>query len=427
MTRRKRINIISRILLTIAIIISGIIVPDEKTNAAVPTANVKYRTYVQTSGWQSWVSNGSLSGTVGKAKRLEGVQIKLNKQPFSGGITYRTYVQSTGWQEWKENGAFSGTKGKGLRLEAVQIKLTGEMAKNYDVWYRVHAQHFGWLSWVKNGASSGTAGFGYRLESVQIVLRAKGGNNPGNLKGIKSANSGGFIKPVDKYSYEVVPLLAPFNEYFYIKTDNPDPTSFYFVDKSTKYSKTQGRIEPSMEKYEDVVYENPSTLRVSGGYIAYGTETDGGELTLVVRNASGAEKVSAKTVNIKALKDDVDYIIDTYTKGKTDFFDKMSAAESGLDSICLYSGVYILGELHKDAASPYYGISNSPHIDQEFYIQDPYYRTGSKSMFISDLYPYRLDSIGFPSMMAAIAKKLDPSVTTAWSCSAHYMINVTKY
>ncbi len=141
------------------------------------------------------------------------MQIKLNKQPYSGGITYRTYVQSMGWQAWKENGVFSGTKGKSLRLEALQIKLTGEIAQYFDVWYRVHAQHFGWLSWVKNGASSGTAGFGYRLESVQIVLRAQGGNNPGNLKGIKSANNGGFIKPVDKYSYEIVPLLAPFNRY----------------------------------------------------------------------------------------------------------------------------------------------------------------------------------------------------------------------
>lgn len=73
----------------------------------------------------------------------------------------------------------SGTSGKALRLEAIEIKLTGEVANHYDVYYRVHAQSFGWLDWAKNGQSAGTAGYAKRLESIQIVLVPKNGPAPG--------------------------------------------------------------------------------------------------------------------------------------------------------------------------------------------------------------------------------------------------------
>ena len=59
-----------------------------------------------------------------------------------------------------------------------------------------------------------------------IVL---GDNNPLNLT--VSAKE----KGVTDYTYAVTPVLSPFNEYFYVKTDNPDPFSFRFVDNSTVY------------------------------------------------------------------------------------------------------------------------------------------------------------------------------------------------
>lgn len=36
-----------------------------------------------------------------------------------------------------------------------------------------------------------------------------------------------------QYTYEIVPLIEPFNEYFYVKTDNPHPESFRFSDKDS--------------------------------------------------------------------------------------------------------------------------------------------------------------------------------------------------
>jgi uncharacterized protein YjdB len=160
------------------------------------TTNVSYRTHVQNVGWQGWKFNGGFSGTSGKGLRLEGINIKLTNQQYTGGISYKTHIQNIGWESsWSSNGAMSGTSGKGLRLEAIQIKLTGEMANHYDVYYRVHAQNFGWLSWAKNGEAAGTAGYAYRLEGIQVVLVPKGGAAPSaTYGGVTSTNAQSFVQ-----------------------------------------------------------------------------------------------------------------------------------------------------------------------------------------------------------------------------------------
>ena len=146
-------------------------------------AGINYRTHVQSYGWQAWKSNGEMSGTSGKAKRLEGIEIKVDNLGISGSVQYKTHIQSIGWEkDWKQNGKMSGTSGKGKRLEAIQIQLTGELSRQYDVYYRVHAQSYGWLGWAKNGGNAGTAGYGKRLEGIEIRLVEKGGPAPGPTK-----------------------------------------------------------------------------------------------------------------------------------------------------------------------------------------------------------------------------------------------------
>lgn len=155
---------------------------------------INYMTHVQTYGNQSYVYDGSISGTSGEGKRLEGIKIVLNtnKTGVSGGITYQTHVQTYGWLDWSSDGAFNGTSGKAKRLEAIKIKLTGDMEKEYDVYYRVHSQTYGWLGWVKNGEISGTQGLAKRLEAIQIVILPKGSSAPSNLPA--KGNVAGFVK-----------------------------------------------------------------------------------------------------------------------------------------------------------------------------------------------------------------------------------------
>jgi uncharacterized protein YjdB len=160
------------------------------------TTNVVYKTHVQSYGWQKWKYNGAVSGTSGKSKRLEAIDIKLSNAQYSGGITYRTHIQGIGWEKtWKSNGQMSGTSGKSKRLEAIQIKLTGEMAEHYDVYYRVHAQSYGWLAWAKNGEEAGTSGLSKRLEAIQIVLVPKGSSAPSaTYGGAKSRTTKAYVQ-----------------------------------------------------------------------------------------------------------------------------------------------------------------------------------------------------------------------------------------
>ena len=273
--------------------------------------------------------------------------------------------------------------------------------------------------------------------------KVTGNDGQGNIATLMSSSKYISGKEFSGYTYEITPMVYPFNDYFFIKTDNPDPDSFYFVDKSTKYSDEEGSIAAVTERFADVKYEDAETGRVKGGYIARGSYTDGGTLyiaeikviseTPYYNNSTGETtyikdyetKVTNKTVKVKAVKDSVDYIIDTYTKDKNGFFNKMDAAQAGMFSICIYSGVYILGDLYKDENKPYYGISTSTYSDQNYYIVEPYYRSYGKKMLISALFPYKLTSIGFPSMMAGIAVRLQPSAICKWDDYYHYYINVT--
>lgn len=160
-------------------IVSALGLTKASENSVVSSSpSISYQTHVQDYGWQSWKSNGEVSGTVGQSKRLEGINIKLSN--INGSIEYKTHVQDIGWQDWKSNGQMSGTSGQSKRLEAIKVKLSGEAANQYDVYYRVHAQDYGWLDWAKNGESAGTEGYSKRLEGIQIVLVKKGESAPGS-------------------------------------------------------------------------------------------------------------------------------------------------------------------------------------------------------------------------------------------------------
>lgn len=159
----------------------------ETVEAATPVT-VTYRTHVQSYGWQKFVSNGSISGTTGQSKRLEGIEIRVSGDS-SLGIRYTTHVQTYGWLPWAANGEFSGTSGESKRMEALMIQLTGSSASKYDIYYRVHAQGYGWLGWAKNGEMAGTAGFSKRLEAIQIVIVKKGAARPGSIAGVTSVTT----------------------------------------------------------------------------------------------------------------------------------------------------------------------------------------------------------------------------------------------
>ena len=233
---------------------------------------------------------------------------------------------------------------------------------------------------------------------------------------------------VAQYSYKITPLLQPFNEYFFVKTDNPDPRSFQFIDQTTVYD-IEGLISFCDYAFADIHYDNPETLRVNGGYIfSSDSNVDGGEMMLQAGDKeydyyySRIWENTGKTFTLPRLKDETDYLIETYAAGDS-FFDKMDAVQNGFSSVCLYSGSYLRGTLEK--TNDYWMAAAVGHVDQSLYIYSPYNRKDSKALFATDIYPFRYDSIGFPGMMARVSKKLDSTSTYQWNENYHYLVDIT--
>ena len=395
---------------------------------------------VQTKKWKQWKSNWyylNPNGTMATGwKKLSGKWYAFRKD---GSMAAEEYIDGY-WM--KKDGTWDGRDGKAVwrrdKNGWYYIDQSGWYPKSRWLWIDQVCYYFNNKGYLVTNTTVDGAKVnkdGAWVKNDQVVMHAGA---------TKTAVSAQEITAIDtSFTYMVTPLLEPFNDFFFIQTDNPDPDSFSFVDHDTVYSESDGSIAPVSSKYEDVKYVNASTLRVKGGFIASGSYTDGGELCLVQRRVTGTTPVYNITtgettyrknyvteetdtkIKVAKVMDDVDYLIDTYAKGKTAFFDKMDAVQTGLGSICLYSGVYVLGDLYKSEAYPYYGISSSPHVDQRYYIQEPYGRRDNKSMFISALYPYRLDSVGFPGELSAVAKRLDSGVTTASNSSSHWLVDIT--
>ena len=153
----------------------GIIKPDE--NPGEKKVSLNYKSYVSGSGWQDSVTNGQTSGTEGKNKAIEVINLNLNNSSdYSGSIMYETYNSTNGWTGYKNNGNDSGSVGK--KIEAIRIKLTDKLAENYNVYYRTHVSNLGWLGWTKDGSNAGTAGYFYQVEAIQIKVEKKNQNVP---------------------------------------------------------------------------------------------------------------------------------------------------------------------------------------------------------------------------------------------------------
>ena len=271
-----------------------------------------------------------------------------------------------------------------------------------------------------------------------------------------------------QYTYEIIPLLAPFNEYFFVKTDNPHPESFRFSDKDSIYSET-AVIYNLDSIYADVAYENEEIWRVNGGYLFKSFTTNGGEVTLQVHESITEQEFNTAVygtpdpkytgyspyagmpvgsydkhyedsasysivgyykwvdtdikLTLPPLVDDCDYLIQKYA-GNSDFFSNMDSVQKGFSSICLYSGSYVRGDLYRSSDRDWC-LSPAGHIDQSFYIYSPYSRKDNKSLLASALYPFRYDSLGFPGMMGTVSERLSTDSNYQWSSSNHAFIDVT--
>ncbi len=93
------------------------------------------------------IINGEISGTTGKKKKNRSNKISLVNAPDNVSLKYRTYLENSGWQSWVNQGEISGTTGQNRKIYGIRIKLEGTY--NYSIQYRAHIQDIGWSSWKK--------------------------------------------------------------------------------------------------------------------------------------------------------------------------------------------------------------------------------------------------------------------------------------
>ncbi|HLL52244.1 MAG TPA: peptidoglycan DD-metalloendopeptidase family protein, partial [Myxococcaceae bacterium] len=141
-------------------------------NSLMYNPGIQYQSNVEGIGWQGAQANGGTTGTTGQNRRLEAINISLQRPtgtPGSFDVCYEAHVQNIGWQGVRCNAQTAGTVGQGLRMEALKIWLVNP-PNRAGVCYRAYVQNIGWQSWVCNGAIAGTTGQSLRIEALQIKL-----------------------------------------------------------------------------------------------------------------------------------------------------------------------------------------------------------------------------------------------------------------
>lgn len=167
---------------------------------------------------------------------MEAFLINLNNQTLDGNIEYSTHVQDIGWQGYVKNNNIAGTVGLGKRIEALKIRLTGKLSEVYDIYYRAYIQNYGWLSWTKNDQIAGSTGLGLRLEAIQIKLVDK--NEMDNFQGA-SYITGGFLNMNNKT--------------YFIKNDGNKATGFLTLGENKYFFNSYGELLFSnVEKIIDI-------------------------------------------------------------------------------------------------------------------------------------------------------------------------------
>lgn len=254
----------------------------------------------------------------------------------------------------------------------------------------------------------------------------------------------------EAYSYNLKPLLAPFNQYYFLETNDPDPYDLQFIDQSTIYqgtNKKQAVICAKDHKFVDVKYTDDTLHRVNGGYILETKDvgSDGGEL-IMKRRVDGDDAYSKPytykdyandhtestngsfvsttesnigvndyvTTDIKVTLPTVysvnDYLINTYTSPQANFFDNMDRVEKALGDYA----VYPLDCFNTQGKAGYASLCASPYKENPLMIHYdrvyPSYTQSSQYLLMAKAYPFTLDSAGFPAKLRAIAKKLNPNV-----------------
>lgn len=141
---------------------------------AVNNNQLGYRAHCQSYGWLDPVRDGQTAGTTGKSKRMEALKIdvrkvgdgsaKLEVTAHIQGIGDRTYVIDKDTHDM-----VIGTVGQAKRIEAIAIKILEGLTRKH-IKYRIHVDKLGWSEWKSDGEMVGSKGLSLGIQAIQIAI-----------------------------------------------------------------------------------------------------------------------------------------------------------------------------------------------------------------------------------------------------------------
>ena len=115
MKKRKMLPVLSTLMLASMVCAPSAFAAGVDAKVAT-TVGVQYKTHIQDKGWETnFKTGGELSGTVGEAKRLEGLIVQLvGSLPAGANIETYVHVQNQGDKGPFAMGTNAGTEGLGF-------------------------------------------------------------------------------------------------------------------------------------------------------------------------------------------------------------------------------------------------------------------------------------------------------------------------
>ncbi|MBR4905114.1 MAG: DUF563 domain-containing protein [Selenomonadaceae bacterium] len=129
-----------------------------------------YITHVSNKGWSTWKKEEQNSNPPDELQDIQAIKINFTKSFHE--IYYSVfYSEAEGWSKEVSSGEMAGTIGKAKAIMGIKIRLDKTGANKFDILYRVHKFDGTWTKWAKNGEELLSQGI--KLNSIQIKLEAK--------------------------------------------------------------------------------------------------------------------------------------------------------------------------------------------------------------------------------------------------------------
>ena len=129
---------------------------------------LSYQTHVSGKGWSDWKSEEQISNDLEQKRQIEAIKINFPSHK----VYYAVYWNDAeGWSAEVAAPEHAGTIGKAKPIMGIKIRLDEAGAKDFDIFYRVHTFDGTWTTWAKN--SEVIYSYGQKLNAIQIKLENK--------------------------------------------------------------------------------------------------------------------------------------------------------------------------------------------------------------------------------------------------------------